>query len=245
MIKSGQRILRKIAPSSIKHFIRSMSDLLSWDPWSRRSWSQEGEDLVLDRILAGKKTGFYIDVGAHHPKRFSNTYLFYRRGWSGINIDAMPESMRSFHKWRPRDINLEIGIALRPNTLDYFIFDEPALNGFSSELAIERHEADNPYSIRRVVKVDVKPLSEILKKHFDGDSIDFLTVDVEGFDLEVLKSNDWVKYRPRVVLAEILGSDLSDLDASEIVSFMTDTGYRVIAKTGNTAFFVDNLGVEP
>lgn len=56
-----------------------------------------------------KKIGFYVDVGAHHPMRFSNTYFFYRMGWSGINIDAMPGSMKEFKKYRRRDINLELG----------------------------------------------------------------------------------------------------------------------------------------
>ena len=59
------------------------------------SFSQEGEDLVLARIFEGKKNGFYVDIGAHHPTRFSNTHYFYRRGWSGINIDAMPGSMKN------------------------------------------------------------------------------------------------------------------------------------------------------
>ena len=70
-------------------------------------YSQNGEDLILNRFLENKKNGFYIDIGAHHPIRFSNTYLFYKKGWRGINIDAMPGSMDLFNKIRSRDINIE------------------------------------------------------------------------------------------------------------------------------------------
>jgi len=235
-----QKILRKISPRPIKNFLRRVRDLLSWDQWSTRSWSQEGEDLVLKRMLENKNIGFYVDVGAHHPKRFSNTYLFYRRGWSGINIDAMPGSMQPFNKCRRRDINLEMGIDLNSSILSYYIFNEPALNGFVSELALERHNSENSYLIKKVVKVEVKPLSEVLAVHCVGGSIDFMTVDVEGLDLRVLRSNDWEKYRPKIVLAEVLASDLCDLQKDELAIFMISKGYRIIAKTANSVFFLDN-----
>ena len=88
---------------------RLIDDLL--DPYRRTSYSQEGEDLILDRLLRRKPRGYYVDVGAFHPKKFSNTHLFYRRGWSGINIDATPGSMDEFRRVRPRDTNLEIAIS--------------------------------------------------------------------------------------------------------------------------------------
>ncbi|MCW5198180.1 hypothetical protein VU06_00335 [Desulfobulbus sp. F3] len=82
-----------------------------------------------------RKKGFYIDIGAHHPKRFSNTFYFYRQGWHGINIDAMPRSMELFNKIRPRDINIEAAISDEKVELTYYMFDEPALNTLSKESA--------------------------------------------------------------------------------------------------------------
>lgn len=207
--------------------------------WSLPSYSQEGEDIVLRRIFENKKDGLYVDVGAHHPKRFSNTYLFYKRGWRGINIDAMPGSMKLFQKIRPRDINLEMGVANQEGSLNYYVFNEPALNGFSFELSEERDKAMSPYLIKDVIKVDVRPLRQILDSHLagGGGDIDFLSVDVEGFDLEVLQSNDWSKYRPKFVLAEVLNSSLHDLDQDPVVSFMRDQNYVVYAKLVNTVFF--------
>ena len=232
-------MIEKLMPRTVKNVIRRVLDFLTWDQWTNRSWSQEGEDMVLRRIYENRKTGFYVDVGAHHPKRFSNTYLFYRRGWSGINIDAMPGSMRQFQKWRPRDINLEIGVAQTSGTLNYYVFNEPALNGFSAQLSSERNVADNKYFIKEAIEVNVSPLAIILDAHLSGQVIDFLSVDVEGLDLEVLMSNDWSKYRPSFVLAEVLKIRLHDLDSDPVTKFMKDVGYVVYAKTANTVFFMD------
>jgi len=182
-----------------------------------------------------------VDVGAHHPKRFSNTYLFYKRGWRGINIDAMPGSMRSFNKVRPRDINLELGISEQKAQLDYYIFNEPALNGFSCDLSQERHAAESSYLIKDVIKVDVVPLHEVLDQYLPaGQSIDFMSVDVEGLDFQVLKSNDWNKYRPTYVLAEILTSSLHEIEQSEIGQFMLNKGYVLYAKCVNSVFFKES-----
>src|SRR5690554_6253894 len=97
-------------PPTLLRRWRSIRDRYLRD-FSRKSYSQEGEDILLEKLFEGKNDGFYVDVGAHHPRRFSNTYLLYRRGWRGINIDAMPGSMAEFRRLRGRDINLEIPIS--------------------------------------------------------------------------------------------------------------------------------------
>lgn len=234
--------LRKNLPVSIKNLINRIISFVTWDQWATRSWSQEGEDQILRRIFESQSNGFYLDVGAHHPKRLSNTYLFYKRGWRGINIDAMPGSMRAFEMCRPKDVNLELGISSKESNLDYFVFNEPALNGFSSELSQERHKEDSAYYVKSVVKVDVLPLVMVLDQHLPkGQIIDFMSVDVEGFDLEVLKSNDWDKYRPKFVLAEVLGSSLHEIEQSEIGQFMRRVNYVIYAKCVNTVFFKESF----
>ena len=90
--------MKKCIPQIIINLIKRTLSFFTWDPWANYSWSQEGEDRILYRIFEQQPVGFYVDVGAHHPKRFSNTYFFYRRGWRGINIDAMPGSMKNFEK---------------------------------------------------------------------------------------------------------------------------------------------------
>ena len=95
------------------------------------SYSQEGEDRILCRFFEDKKDpGFYVDVGAHHPYRFSNTQLFYDMGWRGINIDPNPEAIRLFSQCRQGDINLNVGIGKQRNLRQYFAFEESAYNTF-------------------------------------------------------------------------------------------------------------------
>ena len=118
------------------------------------SYSQEGEDMILKRIFNEKKNGFYIDVGAHHPKRFSNTHYFYLKGWRGINIDAMPSSMKLFNKQRPKDINLEIAISDKKEVLTYYGFNESALNSFSKEISNQR-DGLNDYKIISIIFLKV------------------------------------------------------------------------------------------
>src|SRR5688500_1440642 len=103
--------------------------------YASQSFSQEGEDLILRHIFKGKREGFYVDVGAYHPMRFSNTYLFYSMGWRGINIDATPGSMSAFRAVRPRDTNLQLAISDRNETLTLMMFDEPVLSTFSPDVA--------------------------------------------------------------------------------------------------------------
>jgi FkbM family methyltransferase len=201
------------------------------------SWAQEGEDLVLRRFFEGQKQGFYVDVGAHHPHRFSNTFWFYRRGWRGINIDAMPGSMELFHLHRPEDINLELAISDQPE-MTYFIFNDTALNGLCAEVAERRDGKRGNFIVERLA-VTTRTLEQIFDEHVPSDRrIDFLTIDVEGHDLDVLRSNDWSRFRPRMVLAEDLEKlPLDELSHSRLCKFMREIGYRACARTFNTLFF--------
>lgn len=202
------------------------------------SYSQEGEDRLVATVLGTATQGFYVDVGAHHPQRFSNTYAFYLRGWRGINIEARPGAMQEFARLRPRDINVEAAVSDGGQTLTYFEFNEPALNTFSPEDA-ERMVQFPAYEIVNRREIRTKTLAEILATHLPaGQVIDFLTVDVEGLDEQVLRSNDWDKYRPRVVLAEAqqCWSCIGVGDAG-VAQFLGQHGYHAVAKTLNTLVF--------
>lgn len=231
------KTLKRIVPSRVKRALRELRDE-RLGGHGVRSYSQEGEDMILRRIFEDCATGFYVDVGAHHPFRFSNTCHFHRRGWRGINIDAMPGSMAAFRRHRPADINLETPVGDRDEVLTYYVFDEPALNGFSRELSAERAAAGT-YRITAEIPLRTRRLSEILDEHLPaGTAIDFLSVDVEGHDLAVLRSNDWEKYRPRVVLVEILGNRFSDIEGHEISALLRGHGYRPFAKAVYTVLFI-------
>ncbi len=208
-----------------------------FDGYALKSYSQEGEDMVLRRLFEKQKTGFYVDVGAHHPKRFSNTYFFYKLGWSGINVDAMPGSMTAFNRMRPRDINIEKPVSNKKQLLTYYAFNEPALNGFSKELSEER-DGKGSYFVKFTKDIETSTLEEILDNNLPkAQSIDFLSIDIEGLDFNVLKSTNLEKYHPKVILVEILNSSLADIQVSKIYKFLTDAGYEFYAKAVNTVIF--------
>jgi FkbM family methyltransferase len=205
--------------------------------YARKSFSQEGEDLILERFLGQGEDGFYVDVGAHHPMRFSNTYRLYLRGWRGLNIDANPGSMSMFRRLRPRDINVEVGVSAEKADLIFYVFDEPALNTFDKERAL-RMVSEN-HSIVREMKIPTRPLRELLEQYLpQGVVLDLLTVDVEGFDYDVLRSNDWNRYAPKFVLVECL--DIFTLDQAyrdPIAKLLSDHQYAMVAKTVNSILF--------
>ena len=205
------------------------------DKYKRQTFAQEGEDRVLMRAF-GKKNGFYVDVGAHHPQRHSNTYLFYKKGWHGINIDAQPGTMKAFEKIRSRDTNLEMAIGEEEGVQSFFIFKDGAFNTFDEAIARQRQQEG--VELDRVVELPVRRLESVLREYLEpGEQIDFLSVDVEGLDLPVVRSNDWQAFRPEFVLAESLNSDLDGLMDSPLTRFMDEQGYGLYAKTVNTVFY--------
>ncbi|WP_216647443.1 FkbM family methyltransferase [Chitinophaga sp. SYP-B3965] len=211
---------------------------ISWDfKFSEICYSQEGEDMVLQRFLGDKANGFYIDIGAHHPIRFSNTYKFFKRGWRGINIDAMPGSMERFRKLRKEDINLELPLSDKKEVLNYYIFNEKALNTFD-ETEARKKDGVNGFKITDVRSLETSTLTDVVNKYVPaGQSIDFLSIDIEGYDMKVLKSNDWNKIRPEIVLIEDLNSSIEDSLQGEQFRFMKSVDYKLIARTFNTAFY--------
>lgn len=166
----------------------------------RGSYSQKGEDLVVDRLLSYKKTGFYVDVGAGDPNRFNNTKRFYLRGWRGINVEPNRHLYQKLVAARPKDINLNLGVAKEKGELTFYEIFPDTLSAFSKEEAAKRQTEG--HHIVRETKVPVDTLANILAEHLGDSTIDFLSVDTEGFDLIVLQSNDWQKYRPETICLE-------------------------------------------
>ncbi len=146
--------------------------------------------------------------------------------------------MRNFATYRPRDLNLEVGVGTTPSVATFYVFNEPALNTFDFELAQARSIA--PWRVTGQVAVEIMPLRDILSKHLTVEQkINFITVDVEGRDLDVLRSNDWEKYRPMVVVVEIFGKSMDELVKDSLTEYLNANNYVIYAKTVNTTFFVD------
>ncbi len=187
-------------------------------------FSQEGEDLLLWRLLQNQAHGFYVDVGAHHPHRFSNTHFFYKRGWRGINIEADPAAHALFVQHRPEDINISCLVSDTPAIYAFDIYNEPALN---SAVAARRDNLGGNYHVTQTLTLQARTLAAILSDAPPpATGIDFLSVDVEGFDLKVLASNDWARHRPRYVVVEAY-IDLAARHADPVQDFLAQQGYAL------------------
>ena len=210
-------------------WVRERKKLL-FHEYAQSSYSQECEDLLLERHLSGTQEGFYVEVGAHHPYRFSNTYLFYKRGWKGLCIDANPESMSYFKKFRPRDLCVEVGVSDQDGDLDYYVFNDKALNTFSSEKS-DFILKNTSYKLQKKIKIPVRSLNSILNDYLpENIKIDFLTLDIEGFDLKVLQSLDWKKFNPLFVVLEDHIFDFEKPELSPTHRLMTSKGYLLVYK---------------
>ncbi len=195
----------------------------------RFSYAQHGEDIIAEALLPAAR-GFYVEVGAFHPVSISNTYLFYRKGWRGIVIDPAPEVARLFQQRRPEDRLLACAVSEEESVRRFDIM--PA--GETNRLSDTATAGTPPTHPRYSLQVPCRRLAAILDEHLPpGQTIDFLTIDAEGHDLSVLRSNDWRKYRPRVIAVE----DFQPPAQSPICNFLSQQGYQAVITSKITRFF--------
>ena len=207
----------------------------------KRSYSQFGEDLLLQGFLGEKWSwnyrGFWVDIGAHHPRRLSNTKIYSDVGWRGINVDASSEAIRAFDRARPRDINVNVGIGKETGTLDYYRMALSPMNTFSEAFADKAIAGG--VKLREVVKIPVITLKDLLDRYLpQGQAIDFLSIDCEGLDLEILESNDWNHYRPDFILIEIHTDGRNwEIPDSCVARYLRERGYEVVGQSVVTTLF--------
>lgn len=201
----------------------------------RKSYSHGQEDLHVEKLL-GDTPKFYVDVGAYLPFKFNNTYRFYKQGSRGINIEPNPKTFAVLNSSRKGDTNLNIGISDEPGTLTLFGTQLCVNDTFDIEVA---KKAEKIFNINTVPKFDVeiKTLAQVFDEHVNDKQIDFLTIDAEGYDLKVLKSNNWKKYKPLAICVE---TNLDHSDSEGIKDLLTDLGYKLKAKTKQNSIFVLN-----
>jgi len=231
---------KELLPPAIRGTVTALWRSVLARRYPRKSWSQGGEDLVLLELLGDCPKGTYVDVGAFHPRWGSNTLALYRAGWSGINIDARPGSMGPFRRWRRRDTNLELGIGRQKAVLNFYVFADDELSTFDRELARRRQFG---HRLLAVETVEVLPLATVVEQYLPK-GMDVLSIDVEGLDVDVLRSNDWRRFRPLIVIVEST-NDRQRLTNGDAVTFMTEVGYELVAATGMNLFFMPTQAQPP
>ena len=229
---SLRSLVKRILPQDLKKALQQI--VLGYSSHAP-SFSSAGEDMILRHMIGSDRmSGYYVDVGAFHPTRFSNTYFFYLNGWRGLNIEARPGSKCLFDKARPGDVNIELGVSKSAGTMTYyFIGEQSTMNSFSREFL---EQIGMLGEVRAEIQIPVLPLAEVLQRYVPvGQTIDFMNVDVEGHDFEVLESNDWRRFRPKYIVVE---DEQIDVCESRIIRMMKNNGYDLC---GQNVVIIDKI----
>jgi FkbM family methyltransferase len=202
------------------------------------SYAQNFEDVMLWRALKNVKNGFYVDVGAAWPDTDSVTKLFYDKGWFGINIEPNPEFYVRLCEQRPKDINLRIAVCERNGEGNLNLFSDTGLSTLETEVAKEHIK--NKFNCVSI-NVTTATLSSLFQKYLSKkQEIHFLKIDVEGLEGAVLASNNWLLYRPWIVVVE------STLPSSQVESHhiwepqLLAASYTFAYKDGLNRFYIEN-----
>jgi FkbM family methyltransferase len=202
------------------------------------SYAQNFEDVMLWRALQHVEGGFYIDVGAYAPNKDSVTRAFYDRGWHGINIEPVPERAQSFIDHRPRDINLRLAISEQPGQMELHLVTGTGLSSLDAEEGDRRRAEGRPVE---VVTVEVRTLASIWADHVPAEQqVQFLKVDVEGFERQVLASNDWATNRPWIVVAEATRPTTTEPTHDQWQGILEGAAYTFAYFDGLNRFYVAN-----
>jgi FkbM family methyltransferase len=204
------------------------------------TYAQFGEDLIVLNLfhLLGITQPSYLDVGAHHPIHCSNTALLYTRGSRGINVEANPNLITAFHWHRPRDTTINVGVGPESGTLSfYFIDDWSGRNTFQREVAEEFVRANPTSRIRDVRPISVVTLNDVVDSYAGGQFPDFLSLDVEGLDFDILSSTRFDPNGPIVICVEAVTGADSD-DSARIADLLTSRGYAFFVRTVANLIFV-------
>ena len=229
-------------PLALCQLLKIAPNYFPRDDACKITYSQFGEDVIVYHLLEERNRkepyrGFFVDAGSFHPRFFSNTKILSMLGWRGINIDANPNHLPSFMKERPNDINLCCGIGPKNGELPFYKFG--AVSTFSPEEA-KKIEKKFGQKVHESI-VQIRTLNSILDEHLpENKKIDYMNIDVEGLDGDVVLGLDFSKYRPIIFTIEFNTLNKNAPIENPTVKFMIENNYSLYSITGVNCIFVDN-----
>jgi len=199
-----------------------------YEKYSKKSYSISNVDLIIDRLLSNIKNGIYIDVGCNHPIKYNNTYLLYKKGWSGINIDLDETAINEFNIMRKNDYNVQelVGSDDGVEKEIYYYHERSAINTISKDLAEKRKTKP-----REIIKKKTKSLNKIIENSpYEKKKINFMSIDIENYEYEALKNFDFKKYKIDLIVTECTDMNQNKLETyTQSLDYITKTNlYRLL-----------------
>ena len=216
-----------------------------YSKYSKKSFAISNVDLIIDRIFKKRKKGIYIDVGCNHPIKFNNTYLLYKRGWNGINVDSDVKSINEFKKLRKDDYNVCNLVSNSKKKINYYFYhDRSALNTVDKKLVHSRRTKP-----KKIIKMMTSTLENILKESpFNNKKINLLSIDIENHEYEVLKKFNFNKYKIDMIVTEYLNLKSKKLETqnqslqfilkSKIYKLLKKNNYNLINWVNSDLVFI-------
>jgi FkbM family methyltransferase len=199
------------------------------------SYSLSSVDLIVDYIFKYKNDGLYIDVGCQHPISNNNTYILYKKGWNGINIDLDKKNIDLFNISRPDDTNINIAVSDKSGNVNLFYYhDGSPINTINSQNADYQKN-----KFKKIKLIKSETLNKILANINFNKKVDYLNIDVEGHELNVLKGFNILKYRPSIISIEYLDYEMKQLELknNNLENIINSNIYKYLIQ--NKYFFVN------
>lgn len=229
------------------NFIKNFIYKIYYSKYSKTSYSISNVDLIINRIFKDIKKGVYIDVGCNHPIKFNNTYLLYKKGWEGINIDADISSIKLFNQFRKKDKNINCIVSDNEEIKDFYIYHQrSAINTLSKDLVDSRKT--KPI---KIIKENSSTLNKIIENSpYNKTKINLLSIDIENHEYEALRKFNFKKYKVDVIVIECLNIKIKKLEIynqsldhilnSNIYKLLLLNDYKLINWVHSDLIFVRN-----
>ena len=196
-----------------------------------RFYSQTGEDIIISQML-GKRKGQYIDIGSGYPIWGSNTFNLYLKGWNGILIDPIKRNIKYSRLIRPRDKSILGAIGSKKEIAIFYEFTDYVYSTFSKEVCESR--IDGGLVLKNKYEVNFIVINELVQ-FLDESKLTLLSIDTEGQEESILKSINFDKFLPEIIIAEEIESPLKNI--SRIGIFLNEKGYSLHAYTGYSSIY--------
>jgi len=197
--------------------------------------SQFNEDLKILKIF--KKKGLYVDIGCYHPVKYNNTYRMFKLGWKGMNIDLNPLSIELFNVARPTDLNICAAVSNKKVGNLYFDHELSPQNTLEKNHVVF-YEKTFGTKIKKLKKIKTRKLSDIFNKNRIH-KVDFLNIDVEGHELNILKSINLKKFDIKVICIEILKHNLKAIiESKRVIRHLNKNGFKFKFSVGINFIFI-------